>query len=123
MLNTGIMIKLYTLDELSEQARKKAIEEHRQFELSIMAPEDFITGDPEYDTEEEIQKAYYAEYDYYLFNDEPIIEAIEANGYYFYENGEQAHVTSYIKNNTVYKVELKLNGVIYDITDIATDKN
>ena len=123
MLNTGIMIKLYTLDELSEQARKKAIEEHRQFELSIMTPEDFITGDPEYDTEEELQKSYDAEYDYYLFNDEPIIENIEANGYYFYEDGEMANVTEYIKNNTVYKVELKLNGVIYDITDIVTDKN
>ena len=36
MLNTGIMIKLYTLDELSENARQKAIEEHRQFALSIM---------------------------------------------------------------------------------------
>lgn len=84
MLNTGIMIKLYTLDELSEQARKKAIEEHRQFELSIMTPEDFISGVPEYDTEEELQKAYDAEYDYYLMNDEPIIENIEANNYYFY---------------------------------------
>ena len=123
MLNTGIMIKLYTLDELSEKARKKAIEEHRQFELSIMTPEDFITGDPEYDTEEEIQKAYDAEYDYYLFNDDPIIEDIEANGYYFYEDGKMANVTEYIKNNTVYKVELKLNGVIYDITDIAMNKN
>lgn len=51
MLNTGIMIKLYTLNELPENARQKAIEEHRQFELSIMSPDDFISGCPEYDTE------------------------------------------------------------------------
>ena len=61
MLNTGIMVKLYALNELSENARQKAIEEHRQFELSIMSPNDFISGCPEYDTEEELQKAYEAD--------------------------------------------------------------
>ena len=122
MLNTGIMIKLYTLDELSENARQKAIEEHRQFELSIMSPDDFISGCPEYDTEEELQKTYEAEYDYLLMNDEPIIENIEANNYYFYEDGTLAAVTEYIRENHVYKVELKHNGIIYDITDIC-DKN
>jgi mRNA-degrading endonuclease HigB of HigAB toxin-antitoxin module len=122
MLNTGIMIKLYKLDELSEKARQKAIEEHRQFELSIMSPDDFISGEAEYDTPEKLQKTYELEYDYYLYNDEPIIESIEANDYYFYEDGELADVTEHIKNNEVYKVELKLNGVIYDITHLIIEE-
>lgn len=119
MLNTRIMIKLYSLEELSENARQKAIDDYRQFELSIMSPDDFISGFPEYDTKEELQKAYEAEYDYILMNDEPIIENIEANNYYFYEDGTLAAVTKYIRENHVYKVELKHNGVIYDITDIC----
>jgi hypothetical protein len=36
MINTGITIKLYELSELSPKAKQKAIEEHRNFELSIM---------------------------------------------------------------------------------------
>ena len=118
MFNTGIEIRLYNVNELNENARKKAIEEHRQFELSIMQPKDFICGDAEYDTEEKLQEQYESEYDYYLMNDEPIIENIEANDYLFFENGEIAPITTYIKDNKAYKIELKLNGIVYDITNM-----
>lgn len=86
-----ISINIYSLDELNEKARNRAIEEHRAFLLSIMCPEDFISGCPEYDTPEELKKAYNSEYEYYLMNDEPIIESIEINEYMFFSNGEIYH--------------------------------
>lgn len=95
MIDTGITIKLYSFSELNEKAKRKAIEAHREFELSIMAPDDFVSGIAEYDTPEELQKTYEAEFDYYAMNDEPIIENIEANDYLFYENGELAHIVRY----------------------------
>ena len=95
MIDTGITIKLYSFSELSEKAKRKAIENHREFELSIMTPDDFVTGIAEYDTPEELQKTYKEQYDYYLMNDEPIIEIIEANDYLFFENGELAHIVRY----------------------------
>ena len=95
MIDTGITIKLYSFSELNEKAKRKAIEAHREFELSIMTPDDFISGIAEYDTPKELQKTYKAQYDYYLMNDEPIIEIIEANDYLFFENGELAHTVTY----------------------------
>lgn len=95
MTTVNIKINLYSFDELSEKAKTKAIDEHRQFLLSVMQPNDFISGIAEYDTPEELQKAYDAEYDYYLMNDEPIIENIKANEYLFFENGELAHTVHY----------------------------
>ena len=99
MIDTGITIKLYSFSELGEKAKRKAIEEHRAFMLSLMALDDFITGIAEYDTPEELQKTYKAQYDYYLMNDEPIIENIEANDYLFFENGELAHIVHYCGNH------------------------
>jgi hypothetical protein len=73
MINTGITIKLYSFSELSEKAKKEAIEAHRDFETNIA--ED-------------------AQYNYCL-SDESIIEHIEANKYLFFENGELAHTITY----------------------------
>ena len=116
MIDTGITIKLYSFSELSEKAKRKAIEDHREFELSIMRPEDFITGIAEYDTSEELQKTYEAEYDYYLMNDEPIIEIIEANDYLFFENGELAHTITYCGNHPLAEeTHLIFKGVDYVI--------
>ena len=82
------VIGVYKFDELEKYAKDNAIESHRQFLLSIMCPNDFISGCEEYDTPDELRKAYDSEYDYYLCNDEPIIESIEANDYSYYSNGE-----------------------------------
>ncbi len=86
------IIKLYEIQELGEKAKRKAIEEHRTFLLSVMCKDDFITGDPAYDTPEEVEKAFAAEYSYYLLNDTPIIENIEANEYLFYKSGDLANL-------------------------------
>lgn len=85
-----VTINLYSFDELTEKAKEKAIDDHRSFLLSVMCSDDFISGCPEYDTNEELQKAYEAEYEYYSMNDEPIIESIQCNEYDFFSNGELA---------------------------------
>ena len=116
MIDTGITIKLYSFSELSEKAKRKAIEDHREFELSIMYPDDFKTGIAEHDTPEELQKAYEAQYDYYLMNDEPIIEIIEANDYLFFENGELAHTVRYCgEHPRSGETHFIFNGVDYII--------
>jgi len=116
MIDTGITIKLYSFSELDEKAKRKAIEAHREFELSIMQPEDFITGIAEYDTPEKLQKTYKAQYYYYLMNDEPIIEAIEANEYLFFENGELAHTVRYCGAHPLSgEIHFIFNGVDYII--------
>ena len=85
-------INLYSFCELSDEAKERAIEEHRRFLLDDMRPEDFISGDPEFDTPEALEEAYNSEYWYYYENDEPIIESIECNEYLFYSNGEFAPI-------------------------------
>lgn len=116
MINTNITIKLYELDELGEKARARAIDEHRNFMLETMYPEDFKSGDPQYDTPEELEKAYNAEYDYISMNDEPVIESIECNEYLFFEDGELAHVTHYCgKHPLSGQTWLKYHGSEYRI--------
>jgi hypothetical protein len=111
-----VTIILYSFDELNENAKKKAIESQREFELSVMRKEDFISGDPEYDTEKELRKAYNAQYAYYEQNDEPIIESIEANDYLFFSDGELANCTTYVgKHEKAGITELKIGNDIYII--------
>lgn len=117
-MNTyNISINLYKLSELSGKAQAHAIEEHRYFMLSDMTPEDFISGDPEYDTAEELQKTYEAEYDYILFNDDPVIESIECNEYLFFENGDIANIRYKFPDGTLESREtyVKMCGIEYRI--------
>lgn len=113
MYNVKVDIKLLSFEELTEEAKRVAIEDHRNFELGIMQPDDYISGDPEYDTEEELQKIYDREYNYYLMNDEPIIENIEANNYLFFEDGTLAHCTTHIQGNKVVKTVFHFNNMEY----------
>ena len=100
MIDTGITIKLYSFSELNEKAKRKAIEAHREFMLSIMEPDDFETD--------------IVEYDYYARNDEPIIENIKANDYLFFENGELAHTITYRGAHPLSgEIHFIFNGVDY----------
>jgi len=100
MIDTGITIKLYSFSELSEKAKRRAIETHREFILSIMESDDFETG--------------IVEYDYYARNDEPIIENIKANDYLFFEDGELAHTITYCGNHPLAgETHFIFNGVDY----------
>lgn len=108
-----VTINLYTFDELSNESKTRAIEKHREFMLTIMRPEDFISGCKEYDTPEELEKIYNAEYDYILYNDEPVVENIEANEYLFYKNGDFVPVEYNVNN----KVFAKIGGGLYRIEE------
>ena len=110
-----ITIPLCELHELSDMAKRKAIEGHRDFLLGVMQPSDFISGDPEYDTPEQLSEAYKKEFEYYSFNDEPIIESIEANGYLFYMDGELAHVVEYVAGPMEGKTILNIHGSAFAI--------
>lgn len=104
-------IDLYTFDELNEEAKAKAIEEERLVMLAIMQPSDFISGVAEYDTPEELEKSYRAEYGYIISNDEPVLESLKANEYFFFADGSAANV-QFRADGSVY---LKLNGEEYNI--------
>ena len=109
-------IHLYQFHELSEKAQQKAIFEHREFLLSTMHPNDFISGCPEYDTPEQLQKAYNAEFEYYAMNDEPITDSITANEYYFFFDGTMAHTTHYTRGPRAGKIYVEIHGE----TDVIT---
>ena len=104
-------VNLCSFCELSHNAQKKAIEEHRKFILDNMCPEDFVSGDPQYDTEEALQEEYDNEYFYVLENDDYVIESIEANDYLFYESGELAWIKYKFPNNDVREMYVHHNGV------------
>ena len=114
-----LSIKLYQLHELTEKARQKAISEHRGFILSTMAPEDFISGDPEHDTPEKLQEAQELEQDYYLFNDEPIIESLEINEYLFYADGALCHCCHYTGGPKKGTVEIIIHGETYTLQEVT----
>lgn len=97
MINANI--KLYSFEELGMDAKQRAIEDHRNFLLSVMNYADFISGDPKYDTPEELQKAYDSEYNYILKEDTGVIESIAINDYMFFNNGVMAHVVNEIWHN------------------------
>ena len=112
-----VPITVYTLDELSDNARQHAIFEHRQFLLDDMSPSDFISGDPEYDTPEQLESQYESEYDYYLNNDDVIIESIECNEYLFFSDGTLANTTHYWNGHPTRGGEtwIKYHGYEYKI--------
>ena len=123
MFSTNITINLYLFEELSPKAQARAIEDHRQFELEVMEPYDFISGDPEYDTDESLNEAYRCQREYYLNNDEPIIENILMNEYLFYESGELATTVTYCgKHKLSGETHFLFNNREYLISNINTRK-
>ena len=116
MKEINVEISLYKLHELSEDAKIAAIENHRAFLLETMRIDDFISGDPEYDTEEQLQETFNKEYEYILMDDEPVIESIETNDYYFFSDGKLADCTTYCGSHPKAGItELKFMGNIYQV--------
>lgn len=102
MIKVNVPVNLYDIDELTGYAKEKAISDFRMSYLSDMSPSDFISGDPEYDTPEELHNAYDAECRYLEEHDAPIIELIHANQYLFYADGEAARVEYTFENGKLY---------------------
>ena len=100
-----VEINLYSVNELNEDARVMAIEQHKEFLLSIYSDEDF---------DESLNMTFY---DYFAgLNDEYIIEEIEANDYLYFFNGTLANTTYYFgKHEKAGTNELKLFNEVYII--------
>jgi len=83
MIKVNIEVGLYTIDELEENARDKAITEHREFLLGM-----FDAGEYDWDIE----------YDTYKDNltEEDIIESIDANECLYYIDGTTPHTIRYM---------------------------
>lgn len=85
-----VRIKLYLFNELGADAKKKAISEHREFLHE--------TGDGWRSTKD-------------------VIENMEINEYYFFEDGELAHCTTYTDNHKKSgTTEFHFHGRDYNIT-------
>lgn len=88
-----IKIKLYRLEELPETSRRRAIEDHRSFMLNTLTP-DFIDGVTDWNDPEKMEM-YHNEYQYIEDHDEPVIENIDINDYFFFYDGDLANVVHY----------------------------
>ena len=84
-----VIISLYSFKELKEQAQQKAIEDHTEF---LGAEYEGITK-------------------------EEIIDNILINEYFFFEDGELAHITHYTgQHEKAGKTEFHFHGRTFDIT-------
>ena len=105
MIEVPIRVKLFSINELPLISKRKAIDEHRLFMLTIMQPRDY---DNKYDFEET--------YNYTLFYDEPVIDDIQANEYLFFEDGTLAHTIDYCGSHSrAGETDLVLHGSSYTI--------
>lgn len=108
-----IKISIYTFDELNENAKAKAIEEHRHFMLETLVP-DYGDGVIDWCNPEKM-KDYESEYEYILMNNEPVIESIEINEYYFYFDGTLCNATTYTGGPKKGTTEIIIHGETFII--------
>ena len=96
-------INLYSFNELSEQAKEKAIIDHSDFLESVLTDYEDEFGD--------IKNSYIRP------TEDEAIESIEINEYIFFQNGELANCTHYVGGHPKAGItEFNFNGTIYDIT-------
>jgi hypothetical protein len=60
---------------------------------------------------------YHNEYNYILMNDEPVIENIEINEYYFYFDGSMCDVCHYSGGPKKGTTEIKIHGETFTIKE------
>lgn len=100
----NVTIQLYSFNELSQQAKEKAIMEHRMFLESMPVSVENEEG-------ELVDE--YEQYD----DDAAVIDNIEANEYLFFQDGSLAHCTTYTgKHEKAGITEFHFHGITYDIT-------
>ena len=97
-------INLYDFDELSDNAKRKAINEHRQFLIETEQPSDYYTFG-----EYEEQMAYIAT------NDEYIIENIKCNDYLFYADGNLCWSCQYVAGPKKGITEINIHGELFTL--------
>ena len=84
MQTINIALNIYTLNELMAESRELAIEEHRDFLVSVYS-------DDMYDESLEMTQEKYEE----ELTEEEVVESIEINDYRFYSNGIMARTIHY----------------------------
>ena len=103
MKQVSVTINLYTIYELSENAKEKAINEHGDFLQSIGSEYEAENGD--------------MVTDYSRPTEAEILDSIEANEYLYFEDGEMAHTIHYCgKHEKSGTTEFNFMGNTYDIT-------
>ena len=108
-----IKIHLYDFHELSDTAKAKAIEEHRQFLLNELWGE-YVTLSNHGDENDE---EYDAQYAYIQNHDEYVIENIEANEYRYFADGSLCWCCTYVAGPNKGLTEVKIHGETYFIKE------
>lgn len=80
MLVVNIPIKLFSLAELSSEAREITLDEHREFLVSVYSDDMY---DESLEMTQEIYENELTEID--------VVESIDINDYLYYQSGEMAH--------------------------------
>jgi len=98
-----VTISLYSFNELSNDAKQKAIDEHCTFLDS--QPEEYENEEGEMVEE------------YFEHSEEDTIESINANEYIYFQDGKMAYCTTYTGGHEKSGItEFHFHGKTYDIT-------
>jgi hypothetical protein len=101
----NVNLKLYSFNELSDEAKRFAIERHRDFLLNTTSEDDFEYPEDCASCIEDIEK-----------NDEYVIDNIVVNDYIYYTDGEMARCITYTgKHPKAGTTEFTLHGEMYII--------
>ena len=84
MKTINIAVTIYTIDELEDEARELAIQEHRDFLVDVF-------NEDMYDECFEMTQEKYEE----ELTEEDVVENIKINDYRYYANGEMARTLRY----------------------------
>ena len=114
-----VEINLYNFSELSPEAQRKAIEEHRRFLLDTLQP-DFIDGVTDWNDPEKMEM-YWAEYGDISDNDETVVESIEANEYKFLADGELCWTCHYVAGPKKGLTEIKIHGELVTVQEVTAE--
>lgn len=98
-------IKLYTYNELSERAKRKAFEEHEYFLRCNPQTYEDDEGNEKYDNMDEWTEKDIKEY---------VEDSININKYLFFESGKIAHITHFTgEHEKAGTTEFYFNGETY----------
>lgn len=109
----NLTIKLYSFSELNAAAKRKAIDDHRQFLLNELWGEYARLSAHGDENDEE----YDERYAYIEKHDEYIIEEIEANEYFYFANGDLCSCCTYVAGPKKGTTEIKIHGETYVIQE------
>lgn len=99
MKTVKVEIEIFKFDELSDYVKSIVIQKQRCFLLYSMSVEDYKNMTEEQLNGESPINCYLNEYKNIEENDEPVIESINASGYWFFKDGKYAGVVEFCGNH------------------------